>query len=371
MLGKRINTIGTPDNRSAVAGRLPIDFIASKVSTQEFKGGFSKPDRTNIKITVKENVSGCSGYALESNLGYLVSVANAESGMNQLGPIPMLLDDITPDCISLRGYKCIKETFYGPVETDNSKIGLSVFYDGGRIDKCVLTRVDTMKNYMYFPDDFESPTGAMSDLELINDALEKCKAAFEESPETQRQTLDIFNARLKSYGPFKAMMALKDKLGFAECLLMDINLEVRSMDTVTASELALFALNSCLQGEEGKFHDDNVAAYMDLFNLMFHGGDGLKPLIRQAVHKADTEEEAISEEEGSAIEDTVIERIAYMSLRVIRPYVINDNFEALDPMERNYFNQIFLKGGNREWYTSKEPKSLLEFLSAEVARKYS
>lgn len=371
MLDKNVNIIGTPGNLSAVAGRLPLEFLALKVSTQEFKGEFSKPERTNIRITVKENVSGCNGYALENNLGYLVSVTNADSGATQLSPIPMLLDDISPDCLSLRGYKCIKDTFYGPIETDNSKIGLSVFYDGRQIDKCVLTRVDTMKNYMYFSGETKGPTGTVSDLELINDALEKSKASFEESPETLRRTLDVLNARLNSYGPFKAMMALKDKLGFAECLLMDIILEVRSMDKVTASELALFALNSCLQDEEDKFHDDKVAAYMDLFNLMFHGGDGLKPIIRQAIHKADTEEDAIGDEEGFAIEDTVVERIAYLSLRQIRPFVINDSFEALDTMERNYFNRIFLKGGNREWFAAKDSKSLLEFLSAEVARKYS
>ena len=152
---------------------------------------------------------------------------------------------------------------------------------------------------------------------------------------------------------------------------MNIILDVMVLDKVTSAELALYCLNNSLLDEEHKLHDDNVAAYLDLFNLMFHGSDYLNPLLEGLIHKGDVPADSIDELETEHISETVIDEIAYMCMRQISPYVRNDRFDVLEPMELNYFNRVFLRGGSQGWYKNKGIKSLLEFLASEVERKYT
>lgn len=368
---REINTIESPQNLVSVGGRLPIRFPATLMAAQELGGSFEKPRSMNATVIVDENNNGCPGYGIVSGKGYLVSIVNTESGVTQLGPIPMLVDSVSSDCISLQGYKCMKESIYGFHEVDNSLIGLNILFKDGEPDNCILTRMDTGKNYMYYTERKGNLTETMTDLESINNALDACWSRLEAEPDELAPALEALGERLRVYGPFKALQSLREKTILAECFLMSIILDVHALEKETFAELALFTLNDCLKNEDGRLHDDNIAAYMDLFNLMFHGAEYLKPLIFASIHKGDTHDEAVDGAMAERIAESVVDEIAYMCAQQIRPYVMNDRFEVLDPLELNYFNRIFLRGGNQEWYMNKDIKTLLEFLAAEVKRKYS
>ena len=366
-----INSIGSPENLISVSGRLPLRFRASLMASQELGGAFEKPRPAKATVIVDENLSGCPGYRIVSGRGYLVSVMNSDSGIVQLGPIPMLVESASADCISLQGYKCMKESLYGSREIDNSLIGLNVLFKSGDVDSCVLARIDTGKNYMYYTEKNDIRSEAMNDIESINSALDACWSRLDAEAEELIPALETLGQRLKAYGPFRALHTMREKTILAECFLMSIILDVRALDKETSAELALFALNDCLKNEDGRLHDDNIAAYMDLFNLMFHGAEYLKPLICASVHKGDVQDDSINEAEAEKVTESVVDEIAYMCAQKIRPYVMNDRFEVLDSLELNYFNRIFLMGGRREWYLNTGIKSILEFLAAEVERKHT
>ena len=368
---KSINEILGPDNLLLVGPRLPMHFTANLVSVQEFGASFGKPEKTHTSVIIEENRDGCPGYRVEAGEGYVVSVVNDASGMVQIGPLPMMIEDISKDHISLQGFQCTKESLYGSTEVDNSYIGLSVFFDDYVPQRCVLSRNETQKNYMYYTEDKNSHDKEMTDLESLKAAVESCSSLFEAGKDALVPALETLSERLDAYGPFRAAHALNEKTLLAECLIMNIILDVTVLDKVTSAELALYCLNDSLRDEEHKLHDDNVAAYLDLFNLMFHGADYLNPLLESSIHKGDVPADSIDELETERISGTVIDEIAYMCTRQVSPYVRNDRFDVLDPMELNYFNRVFLRGGNQEWYMNKGIKSLLEFLATEVERKHT
>ncbi len=368
---KGINSIGGPDNLLLVGTRLPLHFTADQISVQDFGGSFGKPEKTRTSLIIEENRDGCPGYKVEAGEGYVVSVVNDASGMVQIGPLPMMIEDISKDCISLQGFQCTKESFYGSTEVDNSYIGLSVFYDNSLPKRCVLSRNETQKNYMYYTEDKNTHAKEMTDLGSIKAAVESCSSLFEAGPDALVPALETLSERLDAYGPFSAVRALNEKTLLAECLIMNIILDVTVLDKVTSAELALYCLNESLRDEEHKLHDDNVAAYLDLFNLMFHGADYLNPLLEASIHKGDVPADSIDELETERISETVIDEIAFMCAHKVNPYVRNDRFDVFEPMELNYFNRVFLRGGGQEWYRNKGIKSLLEFLASEVERKYS
>ena len=366
-----INEIGGPDNLVLVGSRLPMHFTADQISVQEFGASFSKPEKTRTSIIIEENRNGCPGYKVEAGEGYVVSVVNDVSGMVQIGPLPMMIEDISKDCISLQGFQCTKESFYGSTEVDNSYIGLNVFFEDKLPQKCVLSRNETQKNYIYYTQDKNPHAKEMTDLESIKAAVESCCGLFEAGPDALSPALETLSERLDAYGPFKAVHALNEKTLLAECLIMNIILDVTVLDKATSAELALYCLNDGLRDEEHKLHDDNVAAYLDLFNLMFHGADYLNPLLQASIHKGDVPSDSIDELETEHISETVIDEIAFMCTQKVSPYVRNDRFDVLEPMELNYFNRVFLRGGSQKWYLNKGIKSLLEFLASEVERKHT
>lgn len=368
---KGANSIGGPDNLLLVGPRLPMHFTADLISVQDFGGSFSKPAKTSTSIIIEENRAGCPGYKVEAGEGYVVSVVNDASGMVQIGPLPMMIEDISKDYISLRGFQCTKESLYGSIEVDNSYIGLSVLFDNYSPQRCFLSRNETQKNYMYYTEDKNHHVKEMSDLDSIKAAVESCSRLFDSGSEALLPALGLLSERLKAYGPFRAVHALNNKTILAECLIMSINLDVTVLEKFTYAELALYCLNDSLRDEEHKLHDDNVAAYLDLFNLMLYGADYLKPLLEALIHKGDVQSDNIDELETERISETLIDEIAFMCAHQISPYVHNGRFDILDPMELNYFNRVFLRGGSQEWYMNKGIKSLLEFLASEVERKHT
>ena len=369
--GKGINSIGGPDNLLLVGSRLPLHFTADLISVQEFGGPFSKPGKTSTSIIIEENRDGCPGYKVEAGKGYVVSVVNDASGMVQIGPLPMMIEDISKDSISLQGFQCTKESLYGSTEVDNSYIGLSILFDNNSPKKCVLSRNETQKNYMYYTEEKNHHAKEMTDLESIKAAVESCCGLFEAGKDALVPALETLSEKLNAYGPFKGVQALNEKTLLAECLIMNILLDVTVLDKVTSAELALYCLSDSLRDEEHKLHDDNVAAYLDLFNLMFHGSDYLNPLVKASIHKGDVPTDSIDELETERISETVIDEIAFMCTHQVSPYVRNDRFDVLEPMELNYFNRVSLRGGSQKWYMNKGIKSLLEFLAAEVERKHT
>lgn len=354
-----------------VGSRLPLHFTADRVSVQEFGRSFGNPEKTNTSIIIEENRDGCPGYSIEAGEGYVVSVVNDTSGMVQIGPLPMMIEDISRDCISMRGGQCTKDSFFGSTEVDNSYIGLSVFFDDDSPLRCVLSRNETLKNYMYYTEEKNHHSKEMTDLESIKAATESCSDLFESGRDALVPALETLSERLNAYGPFRAVQALNEKTLLAECLIMNIILDVTALDKFTSAELALYCLNDSLRDEEHKLHDDNVAAYLDLFNLMFHGSDYLNPLLEKSIHKGDIPSDSIDELETERISETVIDEIAFMCAHQVSPYVQNDRFDVLEPLELNYFNRVFLRGNSQEWYMNKGIKSLLEFLASEVERKHT
>lgn len=93
-------------------------------------------------IRVDKNTDGCKGYRLTPGDGYIVKVFNDDLGKPNMSDKPMRVVSKTSEKIELRGFPIEAQTPFGWQEIDYRDYGLTVYYTGDKVSKCVLHMFD-------------------------------------------------------------------------------------------------------------------------------------------------------------------------------------------------------------------------------------
>lgn len=93
-------------------------------------------------VYVEKNIDGCNGYRLEPGVGYIVKVFNDDLGKPNMSDKPMKVVRKTENFVELRGFPIEAMSPFGWQEVDYSVYGLTVHYEHGKINKCVLHMYD-------------------------------------------------------------------------------------------------------------------------------------------------------------------------------------------------------------------------------------
>lgn len=131
--------------QEARARVMPIEpFVFKSNCHQRYENAYPKMGLQECirTISVVENTSGCSGYKISPNDGYIVKVFNDDLGKPNMSDKPMRVVRKTDTSVELRGYKVHAQTPFGWQEIDLSDYGLMVHYENDKISKCVLHMYD-------------------------------------------------------------------------------------------------------------------------------------------------------------------------------------------------------------------------------------
>lgn len=93
-------------------------------------------------VRVEKNTDGCKGYKLTPGDGYIVKVFNDDLGKPNMSDKPMRVISKTTEKIELRGFPIEAQTPFGWQEVDYRDYGLTIYYSGDRVSKCVLHMFD-------------------------------------------------------------------------------------------------------------------------------------------------------------------------------------------------------------------------------------
>lgn len=93
-------------------------------------------------VRVEKNTSGCRGYKLNPGDGYIVKVYNDDLGKPNMSDKPMRIVNKTADKVELRGFPIEAQTPFGWQEVDYRDYGFTVYYEKGKVVKCVLHMFD-------------------------------------------------------------------------------------------------------------------------------------------------------------------------------------------------------------------------------------
>ncbi len=128
-------------------------FIFKSNCHQRFENGYPKMGLQECvrTISVEKNTNGCKGYKIEPGIGYIVKVFNDDLGKPNMSDKPMLVVRKTENSIELRGFPIQAMSPFGWHEVDYSDYGFIVYYEHGKVSKCVLHMYDrnTFIEYRY------------------------------------------------------------------------------------------------------------------------------------------------------------------------------------------------------------------------------
>lgn len=119
-------------------------FVFNSTSHQRYQGGnpvmgLQQCGRT---VRVEKNTSGCPGYRLQPGKGYIVKVFNDDLNKPNMSDKPMIVVKKTPEMVELRGFPIEAQTPFGWQEVDYSVYGFKIYYEKGKVVKCVLHMYD-------------------------------------------------------------------------------------------------------------------------------------------------------------------------------------------------------------------------------------
>lgn len=119
-------------------------FVFNSTSHQRYQGGnpvmgLQQCGRT---VRVEKNTNGCPGYRLQPGKGYIVKVFNDDLNKPNMSDKPMVVVKKTPEMVELRGFPIEAQTPFGWQEIDYSVYGFKVYYEKGKVAKCVLHMYD-------------------------------------------------------------------------------------------------------------------------------------------------------------------------------------------------------------------------------------
>jgi hypothetical protein len=110
-------------------------------------------------IKVEPNINGCKGYDLINGDGYIVTLFNMDGDHPvwqnnvQMTPKPMRIVSKSADKIVLRGYPVQAMSPFGWVDFNGEDYGLTVNYQNGELEGCILHMHDRNVDIKYLKDD--------------------------------------------------------------------------------------------------------------------------------------------------------------------------------------------------------------------------
>jgi hypothetical protein len=101
-------------------------------------------------LLLENNMTGCPGYQLRNNDGYIIRGINDDTGQQQFAPKPMRLTESSGSCYKLRGYGVNAQTPFGWQYVDLSDYGFEVKHKDGVVDCCILYMYDRNVRIEYY-----------------------------------------------------------------------------------------------------------------------------------------------------------------------------------------------------------------------------
>ncbi|MDY4250428.1 hypothetical protein [Bacteroides pyogenes] len=93
-------------------------------------------------VSVVKNKNGHPGYRLQPGIGYIVQIYNDDLDKPNMSDKPMRVVRKTDTSIELRGFPIEAQSPFGWQQVDYSDYGLIVYYEHGKVSKCVLHMYD-------------------------------------------------------------------------------------------------------------------------------------------------------------------------------------------------------------------------------------
>lgn len=133
------------ENRRKDAERTsmtPVEFKSN--CHQRYENGSPVKDLQKCirTIRVEKNTNGCRGYKLQPGDGYIVKIFNDDLGKPNMSDKPMRVVRKTETSVELRGFPIEAQSPFGWVEVDYRDYGFIVYYESGKVSKCVLHMYD-------------------------------------------------------------------------------------------------------------------------------------------------------------------------------------------------------------------------------------
>lgn len=137
---------------TAQAGSSLKPFVFRSTSHQRFQSGTPVMGRQYCERILKLdlNTTGCPGYQLKNNDGFIIRAVNGDTGQQQFAPKPMRLVESSSEVYKLRGYGVNAQTPFGWQFADLSDYGFEVRYKGGVVDCCILYMYDRNVRIEYY-----------------------------------------------------------------------------------------------------------------------------------------------------------------------------------------------------------------------------
>lgn len=119
-------------------------FVFKSTQHQRYQNGTEVGDLQHCvrTLTVEKNVNGCQGYKITPGVGYIVKLFNDELGKPQMSDKPMKVVSKTASKVELRGYPLQAMGPFGWMDVDYSDYGLTIYYNGEEVEKCVFHMFD-------------------------------------------------------------------------------------------------------------------------------------------------------------------------------------------------------------------------------------
>ena len=108
-------------------------------------------------VSVEKNTNGCRGYKLNPGDGYIIKVYNDDLGKPNMSDKPMRIISKAAEKVELRGFPIEVQTPFGWQEVDYRDYGFTVYYDKGKVVKCVLHMFDRNVDLEYRKSDASAP----------------------------------------------------------------------------------------------------------------------------------------------------------------------------------------------------------------------
>ena len=115
-------------------------FVFASNQHQRYENGKPKGDAQNCirTVTVELNTKGCPGYKLEPGDGYIIKIYNDDLDKPQMADKPMRIYRKSQTSVEFRGFPIKAQTPFGWQEIDLSDYSFIVYYESGKVSKCVL-----------------------------------------------------------------------------------------------------------------------------------------------------------------------------------------------------------------------------------------
>lgn len=134
-----------PQRKSEIKPQLTMEpFVFISDSHQRYQNGAEVMglQQCTRTVRVEKNTNGCRGYKLNPGDGYIVKVYNDDLGKPNMSDKPMRIVSRTADKVELRGFPIEAQTPFGWQEVDYRDYGFTVYYEKGKVVKCVLHMFD-------------------------------------------------------------------------------------------------------------------------------------------------------------------------------------------------------------------------------------